>query len=531
MAGVHRGTAQAAFFREGKLVQGADESKQVTMIEGMHGLGDCLHQRATVRHFLSLGPVYLSTPWPCIYHDLVDKGLTLIKPNSGLYTQGKNERRQAHLFAPGRPNIRGSQTVRTGYLGGGVIEHGSIIGAMCAGLSTRDFRMPVPDEWIKEASSFLAQRGIHGDFAVMRPLSTRVEYPHLVHRNPDHSAYQAIVAEVRKRMPVVSVADTTNPKIEPIVCDPEADLKVHNGIDFEVLAGIVHLATLAITAPGMMAPLAQAVETPLVCVFGSYENAMSFAGGARYSAYLPIEPIHPAHYLGHTDTPKDIDVLDALRKVGDLVDRLLAVAADLPPRRIIEAAPGPDDVAIDWTGIPDPVKGLFLQEVEVRSLIHLLDGCESVMEIGCQNGRTARVLLNSVLSLKRYIGVDIPPGSVTASSVQRGEVPLRAGEFALGDERFHLMVRPRGSFAIEPYEIIDGGRLDAVFIDGDHSRNGVERDTALALSVLKPGGLVIWHDDHDRSDVDVSAVLDEFNRLQRWDIHRIEGTWIAYHRA
>ena len=531
MAGFNRGTAQSAFFREGRLVQAADESKQVTMIEGMHGLGDNLHQRATVRHFMGLGPVFLSTPWPSIYHDFVQQGLTLIKPNSGLPTQAKNEARQAHLFAAGRPASRGAVTVRTGYLGGGVIEHGSIIGAMCAGLSTRDFRMPVPDEWVTQARAFLAKNNIEGDFAVMRPLSTRVEYPHLVHRNPDHDAYQAIVAQVRRRMPVVSVADATMPTIEPIVCDPVCDLRIHNGIEFEVLAGIVYLATLAITAPGMMAPLAQAVETPLVCVFGSYENRMSFAGGARYSAYLPLEPIEPAHYLGDTETSKEMDVVEALRKVDDLVDRLLMNPADHPPRRIIQAQPAAEDVAIDWTGIPDKVKGLFLWENEIRSLIQLLDGCESVMEIGCQNGRTARVLLNSVPSLKRYIGVDIPPGTRPASKLQANEVPAKAGEFALGDERFQLILRHRGSLAIEAHEIRPHGLLDAVFIDGDHCRDAVERDTALALSLLKPGGLVIWHDDHDRTDVDVSAVLDDFNRLQHWDIHRIEGTWIAYHRA
>jgi len=531
MAGFNRGLAKPAFFREGKLIQGADESQQVTMIEGMHGLGDCIHQRATVRHFMSLGQTYLSTPWPCIYHDLVEQGLVLVKPNSGLYTQAKNEARESAKFAVGRPAIRGAQMVRTGYLGGGVIEHGSIIGAMCAGLSTRDFRMPVPAEWVKQARDLLAENGIHGDFAVVRPLSTRAEYPHLVQRNPDHDAYEKIVADVRKRLPVVSVADNTNPAIEAIVCDPIADVKLHNGIPFEVLAGIVYLATLAITAPGMMAPLSQAVETPLVCVFGSYENAMSFAGGARFSTYLPIEPIKPAKYLGHTDTPKDIDLPDALRKVGALVDRLLAGPAEAYPRRMMEAAPGPDEVSIDWTGVPESVRGLFLQEVELRSLIRLLEGCESMMEIGCQNGRTARVLLNSVPTLKRYIGVDIPFGTLPGSPVQRNEVPVQPGEYALQNPRFQLICRHRGSFAIEPFEITDKGKLDAVFIDGDHSRNGVERDTALALAVLKPGGLIVWHDDHDMPVVDVSAVLDEFNRLQHWDIHRIEGTWIAYRRA
>lgn len=35
---------------------------------------------------------------------------------------------------------------------------------------------------------------------------------------------------------------------------------------------------------------------------------------------------------------------------------------------------------------------------------------------------------------------------------------------------------------------------DLVFIDGDHRRNGVVNDTRLAMSLVAPGGLIIWHD-------------------------------------
>jgi predicted O-methyltransferase YrrM len=38
------------------------------------------------------------------------------------------------------------------------------------------------------------------------------------------------------------------------------------------------------------------------------------------------------------------------------------------------------------------------------------------------------------------------------------------------------------------------GRFDMVFIDGDHSREGVKRDTALALGILSEKGVICWHD-------------------------------------
>lgn len=36
--------------------------------------------------------------------------------------------------------------------------------------------------------------------------------------------------------------------------------------------------------------------------------------------------------------------------------------------------------------------------------------------------------------------------------------------------------------------------MDYIFIDGDHSYAGVKNDTEKALQMLKPGGLIVWHD-------------------------------------
>lgn len=36
--------------------------------------------------------------------------------------------------------------------------------------------------------------------------------------------------------------------------------------------------------------------------------------------------------------------------------------------------------------------------------------------------------------------------------------------------------------------------MDYIFIDGDHSYEGVKNDTEKALQLLKPGGTIVWHD-------------------------------------
>jgi hypothetical protein len=40
-----------------------------------------------------------------------------------------------------------------------------------------------------------------------------------------------------------------------------------------------------------------------------------------------------------------------------------------------------------------------------------------------------------------------------------------------------------------------------VFIDGGHSRDVVASDTSRALELVRPGGLVIWHDFCPRDEV------------------------------
>lgn len=45
-------------------------------------------------------------------------------------------------------------------------------------------------------------------------------------------------------------------------------------------------------------------------------------------------------------------------------------------------------------------------------------------------------------------------------------------------------------FAVDPY----ANSMDFIFIDADHSYEGVKNDTEKAFQMLAPGGIVIWHD-------------------------------------
>jgi len=80
---------------------------------------------------------------------------------------------------------------------------------------------------------------------------------------------------------------------------------------------------------------------------------------------------------------------------------------------------------------------------------------------------------------------------------------------------------------------------DLVFVDGDHQRNGIVSDTRLALSLVAPGGLVVWHDVMSyggRSEVHKREnrgyyVSEYFYNEFPLAIRRIDGTALGIYRA
>jgi hypothetical protein len=70
--------------------------------------------------------------------------------------------------------------------------------------------------------------------------------------------------------------------------------------------------------------------------------------------------------------------------------------------------------------------------------------------------------------------------------------------------------------------------MDLVFVDGCHHYEAVMSDTTNALEILKPGGLLIWHDFANSGDYhDVTrAILDV---LPAEEIFQIEDTQLAFY--
>lgn len=179
---------------------------------------------------------------------------------------------------------------------------------------------------------------------------------------------------------------------------------------------------------------------------------------------------------------------------------------------------------IDWTGLDQR----YMNPGELEILIALIRSVNprGVLEIGVNSGRTARAILDPVPGIEHYQGVDVLPGYLTERKVQRREIPHEPGCMAKGDLRFELILRARGSLDLSASDL---RQCDAVFIDGDHGRKAVTHDTQLARQVVRPGGIIIWHDYHDLDVVDVRDVLDEMY-LAGACLYHVDNSWLAFEK-
>jgi predicted O-methyltransferase YrrM len=64
------------------------------------------------------------------------------------------------------------------------------------------------------------------------------------------------------------------------------------------------------------------------------------------------------------------------------------------------------------------------------------------------------------------------------------------GHFSKNNPRITHLYGDSRTFDFEQYE----GKMDLVFVDGDHHFDSVVQDTKTAFKLIKPGGAIVWHD-------------------------------------
>ena len=151
---------------------------------------------------------------------------------------------------------------------------------------------------------------------------------------------------------------------------------------------------------------------------------------------------------------------------------------------------------------------------------------QAIFEIGTYTGETTRILCSNAPPNSHVWTLDLPPDD-------RPEF----FETYLAGEAFHGTVEaPRITqlwgrserFDFDPFQ----KRMNLVFIDGDHSYEGVARDTENALKIVADGGVIVW-DDYQflpchQSCAGVSQYL--HSRMHDFPLFQLSGTRLAIMR-
>lgn len=148
------------------------------------------------------------------------------------------------------------------------------------------------------------------------------------------------------------------------------------------------------------------------------------------------------------------------------------------------------DILVRWANEFGWTRGAELGVSDGRTHIHLLENCPQLHLIGVDIWDMPGVTPGPTVSNERC---RCPTCSMTkagrkATTVQERERMARAGVARFGRSTLYKMRTTDAAKKVED------GSLDFVFVDGDHSREGVSEDVAAWRSKIKRGGRMSGHD-------------------------------------
>jgi SAM-dependent methyltransferase/ADP-heptose:LPS heptosyltransferase len=305
------------------MLQRVPARKKTLVVRGMLGIGDCLHQRAVIGELMRKHrdkQIVLQTFYTSMYHDMEDLELQM---SDRIAPRIKDSGNAKGTQQWGREDIRISYDPKSTKVNGSLMAS-QFASAKMKMPAQPDFSLPVKPEWRAAAKALLAKHNAAGKpLLVYRPITLNKlwECPA---RSPDPVAYAKLFHAIRDRFFVVSVCNLGDNGEYIVGEEQDADLKLHKGeAQFETLAGLFAEARMVFANPGFAPILAQAVGTPVACVYGGHESYRTTnAVGAHLAPTLAIEPVKPCEcFERFHKCDKRIDLKAALPKLTAFVDK------------------------------------------------------------------------------------------------------------------------------------------------------------------------------------------------------------------
>ncbi len=118
----------------------------------------------------------------------------------------------------------------------------------------------------------------------------------------------------------------------------------------------------------------------------------------------------------------------------------------------------------------------------------------NILEIGTHRGGSLFLFCRILAPSGHILSIDLPGGPF-GGGYPLWKSPLYRS-FAWGDQRMSLLRSDSHSpeTAESIMKLLAGNPLDLLFIDGDHTFEGVRSDFEVYSPLVKPGGMVAFHD-------------------------------------
>jgi predicted O-methyltransferase YrrM len=137
-----------------------------------------------------------------------------------------------------------------------------------------------------------------------------------------------------------------------------------------------------------------------------------------------------------------------------------------------------------------------------------------VLEIGTAQGGTF-FLLTKISSHNALLLTMALPGVGKNEGYFPYRIPLYK-KFASGNQKIKLLRQDshKQSTLKKVKKIVKNKKIDLLFIDGDHSYEGVKQDFEMYAPLVREGGIVAFHDIVDISDDDNCDVFKFWNEIK-----------------
>jgi cephalosporin hydroxylase len=167
---------------------------------------------------------------------------------------------------------------------------------------------------------------------------------------------------------------------------------------------------------------------------------------------------------------------------------------------------------------------------EIMGLLHFLSKKRPkvVIEIGTATGGTLFLFCHVAAEDATVISIDLPGGGF-GGGYSWGRLPLYKA-FKLPKQKLYLIRADSHCKATleRVVQILNGKKADFLFIDGDHSYEGVRMDFEMFSTLVKEGGTIAFHDivvHPAEIGCDVNRLWDEIKESKKYDYTEIVSDW------